>query len=57
MTYCLSRSRKKVFWKCSKYVLIFHPLFLSSGANDVDDDDDTRALETFDAPQGDPTNG
>jgi CheY-like chemotaxis protein len=35
----------------------FHLLFLSSGANDADDDDDPRALETFDAPQGDPANG
>jgi hypothetical protein len=38
-------------------VLIFHTLFLSSGTDDADDDDDARALETFDAPQGDPTNG
>jgi DNA-binding response OmpR family regulator len=30
---------------------------LSSGANDADDDDGARALETSDAPQGDPTNG
>jgi hypothetical protein len=35
----------------------FYTLFLSSGAIDADYDDDARALETFDAPQGDPTNG
>ncbi len=32
----------------------FHPSFISSVAND---DGDARALETFDAPQGDPGDG
>ena len=36
---------------------ILHHLFPLFGANDADNDDDARALETFDAPQGDSTNG
>jgi CheY-like chemotaxis protein len=35
----------------------FPPPLPFLGANDADDDGDARALETFDAPQSDPTNG